>query len=316
METLKVKFVDFWVDIDKPERNFFYDALSENYRVEFSDDPDIVFYSCFGEEHLKYTCTRIFYSPENWRPDFCRCDYAITFDRLEDARHLRLPLWALYFSKDLILQEDPAVRYEDWAGRKHFCCIIVSNANAGERIAFYHKLNEKLQVDSAGKWNNTIGKPLLPGTDQKLNFIKDYRFVISFENASHSGYTTEKIIEPLMAGCIPIYWGDPDVGQDLNLRRFINIGDAGEYDASIERILAIENDHSMAKAMLGEPIFPGDQEPPCLRPDYLGKKLFAWVEEAKAGKFKGVGGQLRERVRYFSRVCKGGLRTIKNKIIS
>src|SRR5438034_6305728 len=97
MEKLKVKFVDFWADMNKPDGNYFYTLLCQKYDVEFSDDPEVVFYSNYGNEYLKYKCIRVFFSAENQRPDFTACDYAITFDYLDDKRHLRFPLWALYY---------------------------------------------------------------------------------------------------------------------------------------------------------------------------------------------------------------------------
>lgn len=326
MKKLKLKFVDFWIDMGKPESNYFFQLLSQHYDVEFSDEPDIVFYSCFGKEYQKYTCTRIFYSPENWRPDFSRSDYAMTFDRLEDKRHLRVPLWALYYISykkgDLLpaplpVETDPLKRLDEWKSRKNFCSIIVSNAKAPERIRFFEQLNRRMKVDSGGRWNNTIGRELPSGTQNKFQFIKDYRFVISFENASHPGYTTEKVMEPLLAGCIPIYWGDPEIGADFNTRRFIHIGKASDagYEEAIETILDLERNPEKARAILDEPIFAGDREPICLEPDYISQRLFAWVEEARSSGFKGVGGDMKERVRFFSSRWRSGLGSIKRKIV-
>jgi hypothetical protein len=304
--------------MNDPETNFFYKQLSKHYAVEFSDEPDVVFYSCFGENHLKYTCTRIFYSPENWRPDYSQCDYSMTFDRLDDSRHLRLPLWALYAQKELLLDDDAGTaanrRYEDWLKREKFCCFVVSNGHAPERREFYEMLNSRLRVDSAGKWNNTIGREIPAGTENKLKFIRDYRFVISFENASYPGYTTEKIIEPLMAGCIPIYWGDPEVGRDINSQRFIYVADKTRYEEVIEKILAIERDRKKALPLLDQPAFEFNRLPVYMEEDYVSDKLYAWIGAAKAGGFRGVGARPRARLRYYSNICKSGLRRIKRKI--
>ena len=52
----------------------------------------------------------------------------------------------------------------------------------------------------------------LESVSNKMDFIKDYKFVISFENSSNPGYTTEKLIEPMLVNSIPIYWGNTEVG--------------------------------------------------------------------------------------------------------
>jgi hypothetical protein len=47
----------------------------------------------------------------------------------------------------------------------------------------------------------------------KYDVLMQTKFCICFENARDiSGYITEKIFDCLFAGCIPIYWGDADVG--------------------------------------------------------------------------------------------------------
>jgi len=313
-EKLRVKFVDFWVDMNDEKSNFFYKILSKNYHVEFSDTPDVLFYSHFGTRYMQYPCTRILYSPENIRPDFSKTDYAISFDFLDDPRHLRMPLWALYYKNEFAEDENLERKFEEWQNRKNFCCIVVSNEHAKERIDFYKNLNAKIKVDSAGRWNNNIGKELLPGTDNKLDFIKDYRFVISFENSSYPGYTTEKLIEPLMAGCIPIYWGDPQVGLDFNLKRFISVAGIHQFDDTVKRVIEIENNKILAKDILKEPIFANNKIPVYLRPDYMDETMFSWIEEARQKRFKGVGSGIKQRMKYFIVLSKSRLKSVKNKI--
>jgi hypothetical protein len=45
----------------------------------------------------------------------------------------------------------------------------------------------------------------------KLTFLARYRFNICIDNSrtrGAGGYTTEKLAQALMAGTVPIYWGD------------------------------------------------------------------------------------------------------------
>jgi hypothetical protein len=260
---LRIKFTDFWADMNEPEQNDFYQLLARHWDVEFSDQPDILFFSCFGTEYLKYKCIRIFFSPENWRPDFNGCDFAITFDYNNDPRHYRFPLWASYYIgltkrqgfHEFSDRPDREAMRAKWKDKSKFCCFIVSNPSATKRINFFRKLNAAKKVDSAGKHLNNIGRSLEPGTLGKLNFIKDYRFVISFENSAHAGYTTEKLIEPLLVDAIPIYWGDPEVGRDFNTKRFLNHDDFPSENALVERIMAIEKNPELALDMLTQPVF-------------------------------------------------------------
>ena len=93
---LKIKFVDFWRGFNAQDFGFL-NLVSDHYDIEYTDKPDLIVYSCFGTEFLKYNCPRIFYSGENIRPDFKFCDFAFTFDYNDDKRHFRLPLFRLYF---------------------------------------------------------------------------------------------------------------------------------------------------------------------------------------------------------------------------
>jgi hypothetical protein len=104
---------------------------------------------------------------------------------------------------------------------------------------------------------NNIGYYLDGGTFAKMDFIRDYRFVISFENSSSVGYTTEKLIEPLLIGAIPIYWGNPAVGKEFNKKRILYYDDFPTEEALIERILEIENDPKAALGILKEKAFAG-----------------------------------------------------------
>ena len=104
---IRIKFVDFWDDF-VPENNLFYQLLSEHYDVELSDNPEYLFCSVFGDEHLRYDCVQIFYTGENQSADFNLYDYAIGFDRMEFGdRYFRLPIYYLNrYQKDFRLMQE------------------------------------------------------------------------------------------------------------------------------------------------------------------------------------------------------------------
>jgi hypothetical protein len=59
--------------------------------------------------------------------------------------------------------------------------------------------------------------------DNKETALDDYMFSVAIENASYSGYFTEKIIDCFATGTIPIYYGDPDIGQVFDDRGIIKL---------------------------------------------------------------------------------------------
>ena len=258
MKEIKINFVDFWPGFDKTN-NYFYNLLVQHYNVRIDENPDLLFYSCYNKDYLKYNCTRIFYTAENIRPDFTACDYAFSFDYNTRKNHYRLPLYSMYVELLgwLTKLETLPTREEAraiWRAKTKFCCMVVSNPNSPKRLEFFKTLSQIQQVDSGGSVLNNVGGKVA----NKADFIKDYKFVISFENSAYNGYTTEKILEPIHADCIPIYWGNPSVDQDFNTRRFIDYSTFASEKELIASLLEIDQNEELAIAMLMQPTFsPG-----------------------------------------------------------
>jgi len=51
--------------------------------------------------------------------------------------------------------------------------------------------------------------------------LRDYRFSVAFENARWPGYFTEKIVDCFLTGTVPIYYGDPRIGDFFDVRGII-----------------------------------------------------------------------------------------------
>ena len=143
---------------------------------------------------------------------------------------------------------------QNWLAKTKFCCMVVSNPNSKKRLEFFKNLSEFKQVDSGGAVLNNIGGRV----KNKLEFIKDYKFVIAFENSSYEGYTTEKILEPISMNCIPIYWGNKLVDKDFNPKRFINYDSFKNEKELFEKLTEIENNIEIAVDILIQPVFSED----------------------------------------------------------
>src|SRR5262249_46742765 len=142
--------------------------------------------------------------------------------------------------------------------KQKFCAFIFRNGSVERRNQFFHRLSKYRQVDSSGTWLNNTGHTV----GNKVEFLKDYKFNIAFENFSAPGYTTEKILDPLLANCVPIYWGDPMVAQDFNERCFVNVGKFESDEAAIQTIIELDRSDEMYRQYLAAPCFPGKAPPP------------------------------------------------------
>lgn len=249
--TIKLKFVDFWGHFDERD-NGFLDVLRESFNVVLSDDPDYIIYSVFGKKHLEYDCIRIFFTGECMTPDFNECDYAMGFDHLRFGdRYARVPLYSCLRNTSTFrgLASRKVYSKDDISGRG-FCGFVVSNSLApAKREEFFHQLSQYKQVASGGRFLNNVGGPV----SDKNAFVSQYKFNIAFENSSHEGYVTEKIVDAFAAGVVPIYYGDPRIVEDFNPKSFINVHEYPSFAAAIERVKEIDADDELYLQMLNEP---------------------------------------------------------------
>ena len=95
---------------------------------------------------------------------------------------------------------------------------------------------------------------------EKLNFIRDYKFTIAFENEFRKGWTTEKLTHPLLINSIPIYFGNKLVGRDFNTKCFINRADFKSTEELIEHVKKVDQDDKLYKKYLEEPFFNNSEQ--------------------------------------------------------
>ena len=241
----KLKFSDFCPFTFNDKDNFFTNVLSKKYDLKFDDNPDFLIYSSFGFEYAKYGCIRIYYTGENDLPDINECDWAFSHDFNDfNGRNFRLPYYVFSF-KTRNLWNTKNID-EILASKTSFCNFIYSNANAQDRIDFFRKLSKYKRVDAGGKVMNNLKGQI----SDKLGFIKNYKFTIAFENSSIPGYTTEKLIEPLQALSVPIYWGNPLVAKDFESNCFINVHDFKNFDEAIDYVKEVDNNDGLYKKYL------------------------------------------------------------------
>jgi alpha(1,3/1,4) fucosyltransferase len=256
---VRIDFCDFSDNFSKTNC-YLYKLLMERFDVELCDQPDFLIYNCYGHEHRLHSGIRIFFCGESDTPDFRECDYSLAAVKLDDPRHLHVPHYVPWFSPAEIVKrdEDPE---KILAAKTKFCAFVVGNYNPRKnhnRVAFFEKLSKYKRVDSGGKLFNNIGGPVSGGTRGKIKFLRDYKFNIAFENRSLAGYTTEKIVEPMAARCIPIYWGNPLIQEEFNTRSFLNYFDFPNEDALIEKIIEMDKDDAKYLEYARQPYFYND----------------------------------------------------------
>lgn len=172
--------------------------------------------------------------------------------------YIRLPLWMMsinWFGADNDRIVNPKLIPVEWlirpqtgaATRPKFCSFVVTNPMNKKRNDALDLMERVGHVDSAGRYRNNCGSDIFAGLGggggelKKVEFFRNYRFAIAYENSYGEGYVTEKLFHAKAAGCVPIYWGDNDAAEeDFVAGGWINAG-AMSDDELISRVRWLES---------------------------------------------------------------------------
>ena len=168
-----------------------------------------------------------------------------------------------YFEDFLSCQIPQVIKNNRMHPKKRFCNFIYSNnytklcPDVKIRNNFSKMLSEYKQVDSGGDaLNNTDELKNIEDKHNnkhlaKIEYAKNYKFSIAFENTSGPEYLTEKIWDAFMAGSIPIYWGCPNVSDFFNTASFINCHEYKSFSDVINKVKEIDSDPKLFAKYLG-----------------------------------------------------------------
>lgn len=142
----------------------------------------------------------------------------------------------LTYDRELIERTDRArfypfggssIAFDDWRmyPKSKDVCMILS----GKQTTEGHRLRHRI----AGRYGHIIdcygagvGRPF----ERKLDVLRDYKYAVVVESGRSDWYFTEKLIDAFAAGCVPIYWGCPDITYFFDIqgmRLFSTIGELG-----------------------------------------------------------------------------------------
>ena len=253
---LHVFFNNFWTGfIEKTnsmDSTFFITLLEKVFEspIHISCSPDdatILVESIFGEHsylhHKKWSSTFLFtgethYSNHTHMSEF---DCVLGFEEPRDNRYVQCPLYLLYLqSNPLILEQirDSGSSVTLAAPPSHATVVITNSVLGHERMRFIQRLEEKMPVFYGGRYKNNIGG-LIPGdfnSPEIIDFYKRGKFAITMENSNGPYYITEKLVNGLRAGVIPVYWGTDRVSEFFNPRRFFHLK-SGATDEDISELI-------------------------------------------------------------------------------
>jgi hypothetical protein len=204
-------------------------VVLEKYEFIESEKPDYIFFGPYGKDvPVPGAYVRIGYFCENMIPDLDSCDWAFGIpseQRVNSPKYKRIQWHNL--DPDALIKKDWDAE-QIFSSKTKFCNFFYS-APVPYREEFFRQLSKYKKVDAPGKSMNNM-----PSVDKvytgskwevKHRFLTPYKFTIAFENYVYPGYQTEKLYDAMLCRSLPVYCGDPNVGEIFNTQSFLFAND-------------------------------------------------------------------------------------------
>jgi hypothetical protein len=233
-----------------PRLTWELDPQTEPHLLLFSQHHTMVAYKRYPQ------CRKLCVTGEvDWpgSPAAYPCDVQIAAIRTLDSRIVFVPFhvtsfWERRWHSLRDLYEKPKTPPEAWR-KPRFAAFFYQNCVA-DREHFFDRLSSAYKpVDALGRSRSS--NPHYRTTDRfvdppgatlydttTLQYLP-YKFVIAMEPLVRTAWVTEKIVNPMLAGAIPIYRGSPEIAEFFNDRSFIN-GSGKTDDEIVEMVRQID----------------------------------------------------------------------------
>jgi hypothetical protein len=238
------------------------------------DEASVLVESIFGTNtflhNKKWRYTFLFTGESRYctYADVSHYDCVLGYEPTHD-HFVACPLYLLYLqSNPFILEQlksiyDKNENYLPHPPHPPSASVVISNPNGENRVRFIDRLEQKMPIFFGGNYKNNVGG-VISGDfkSPELNdFYKRRKFAITMENSSRPYYITEKLVNGLRSGVVPVYWGSDNVCEFFNPKRFLHLkSNATEDDISemIERMITMTDDEYLS--MIREPILVRSME--------------------------------------------------------
>lgn len=286
--TLSVSFHNF----NRSGYAFFLKALGERFDVKETDaGRDLQISTVFGEDpppHIPgHRPLRVWWTGEPRDPKATIYDLHFGFQHTSvlGKRWFRYPFWNQrldWWDADSPWSPAQALKPRRFVEKPKFCSFITTNSPSIRR-EFFLRLDALQPVDSLGRFYNNRNR-YLGAHREFMSALGEYRFNIAFENQTFPGYVTEKVMQPLIMGSIPIYWGTPEVERDFNKRAFICAMDFADLQELAQHIVALDRDHNRMAEMAAEPVFANNTIPYEYTPQFFVDRVSEALSSGGAGR--------------------------------
>ncbi|HBA61030.1 MAG TPA: hypothetical protein DCZ92_09465 [Elusimicrobia bacterium] len=159
---------------------------------------------------------------------------------------------------------------KDLSKKKNLCVVIAGHRKSAHPVELYSKREEVIrwfeahhpgEFDLYGRgWDEYLFQgprlwralnrikflrkilaPRFPSyrgeAARKLDVLGKYKFSVCYENnCGMPGYISEKIFDCFLAGCLPVYWGAPNIKEHIPQECFLDKREFHDYEALYKRM--------------------------------------------------------------------------------
>lgn len=199
---------------------------------------EISCYAAYAEPlvyHFHHNKFKFFYTQENthaanspwlrWKECWLWKDapsLSIGFDYVDHPKYIRFPYWIEHIFGPIATRQDVAafvVKHNicvDLMSRTKDCAFICRQDYFGDRAQLADLVAQIIPMSYPSDFRHNDDDMRGKFGDDKIAYLRQFKFNLCPENSNNKGYVTEKIFQAIEAGCIPIYWGnegypEPDI---------------------------------------------------------------------------------------------------------
>jgi hypothetical protein len=141
--------------------------------------------------------------------------------------------------------------------REKYCAFICRYDYFGDRAKFADLVAQINPINFPGNFRHNDDSLQINYNDDKIEYLKQFKFNLCPENSDNNGYVTEKIFDAIKAGCIPIYWGsenkpEPEI---LNQSRILFLKLNGDNTDVINKIRFLNENPQAYQEFVNQPVF-------------------------------------------------------------
>ena len=332
---MKLHISNFFYDIDlSPFFKLFKLVFNEHIELGTAEDSDILLESLLGSGTALYSkkwlYTFLFIGESDSRlPIFIENgihnprikEYSCIFKgkNSPESNSVNFPRFAFYlysfnFTYRFKKQHYDNTRYKaELTNRiqripsKDVCVIISDGHDSESRNYFLDCLDKRVKVDYAGHYkNNTELVTHAHCSPGFIEFVSQYKVIITMENSKDTNYITENILNGFAANTVPVYWGADNITDYFNEERFINVKSFSETDIhkAIDKIVKVLGDDETFIDIVNKPIYTNNHISVSLTGISSDIRELLGIQQKQRKRFITFGGPNPNYHKSVSRVCK------------